>query len=119
MIARDTVGCLENGRGSEKSGLGGARGKMSAQDHIEPIRKGDMVALYRRNNPAAGRLAAGYGAIQHTVETQARIFDVAEFPVSRGFRGDGISFFDLLFSLDRVSSAPMWLVFHEIYACKE
>ncbi|RPJ40621.1 MAG: hypothetical protein EHM27_07715, partial [Deltaproteobacteria bacterium] len=77
---------------------------MFDRDHIESIRIEEWIAHYCQRNPAAGRWAAGYGAIQHTIETQARVFVMAELLASRGTRGDGIPLFDLLFALDRVTS---------------
>ncbi len=71
--------------------------------------------LYRRNNPAAAEWMAGYGAIQHSTETQDRIFELVE---SLGYheRGDGTPIFELLHALDKATSAAMWLVAHQSYA---
>ena len=57
---------------------------MSQQNNIEAIRRQERVALYRMRNPAADRWAAGYGVIQHSVETQARVFAMAELMGNRG-----------------------------------
>ena len=89
---------------------------MPHSDSIETIRKQEWVDLYRRNNPEAERWAKGYGPIQHSVETQARVFAMAELLNSRGTKGDGMPLFDLLFAADRVASAAMWVVVHETYA---
>jgi phosphoketolase len=72
--------------------------------------------LYRRKNPVANRWAAGYGVIQHTPETQAKVFTVAELLHARETAGDGVPIFELLHAADRVCSAAMWLVVHETYA---
>ena len=70
---------------------------------------------YRRSNPAAAEWIAGYGAIQHSTETQDRIFQLAE---SLDFHGAGSEtpIFELLHALDRATSASMWLVAHQSYA---
>ena len=89
---------------------------MSHREKVGNIREEEWVTLYRKRNPSADRWAKGYGPIDHSVETQARVFAMAELLASRGIQGDGIPFFDLLHALDRVTSASMWLVVHETYA---
>jgi hypothetical protein len=82
----------------------------------DQVRTEEWVRLYRRRNPAAGRWAAGYGPIQHSLETQARVFAMAELLAARGVKGDGLPLFDVLYAADRISSAAMWLVVHQTYA---
>jgi phosphoketolase len=89
---------------------------MSQQELSEAIRTEEWVALYRRRNPEADRWAVGYGPIEHSIETQARVFAMAELLAARGVQGDGLPLFDLLYAADRVASAGMWLVVHETYA---
>jgi len=89
---------------------------MSHHETIENIRRDEWVSLYRIKNPEADRWAKGYGTIQHNLETQAQIFAMAELLMARETRGDGVPFFDILYALDRVTSASMWLVVHETYA---
>ncbi len=89
---------------------------MLQSESADAIRTQEWVALYRKNNPAAERWAAGYEAIDHAVETQARVFAMAELLDAREARGDGVPLFDLLYAADRVASAAMWLVVHETYA---
>jgi phosphoketolase len=72
--------------------------------------------LYRRKDPSADRWAAGYGVIQHSPETQARVFAMAEMLAARGTQGDGVPIFELLHAADRACNAGMWLVVHETYA---
>lgn len=83
---------------------------------IQNMRTEDWVGQYRKKNPEADRWAKGYGPIQHTVETQARVFSMAERLAVLGLRGDGVPLFHLLHALDRVTSAAMWVVVHETYA---
>ncbi len=89
---------------------------MAQSENGKSIRGEEWVNLYRKKNPAAGRWAEGYGAIQHSIETQDRVFQMAEFLAARKIRGDGMSLFELLYELDRVASAAMWVVVHETYA---
>ncbi len=89
---------------------------MSHREKIEAIRIEEWVRLYRKTNPQADRWATGYGPIQHSIETQARVFVMAELLTARGIQGDGVPFFNLLYAADRVASAAMWLVVHETYA---
>lgn len=85
-------------------------------ESAKTIRTEEWVNLYRRKDPAAGRWAAGYGPVQHSIETQARVFDMADRLSARGTNGDGVPLFDILHAADRVASAAMWLVVHETYA---
>jgi phosphoketolase len=89
---------------------------MSGGKAIRNIRMEEWVSLYRKRNPAADRWAKGYGVFEHSMETQARVFAMAELLASRGTQGDGVPFFDLLYALDRVTGAAMWVVVHETYA---
>jgi phosphoketolase len=74
------------------------------------------VAQYRTGNPAANRWAEGYGVIQHNVETQARVFTMADLIAAKGVKGDGLPLFDILHAADRIASAAMWITVHETYA---
>lgn len=85
-------------------------------ENAEAIRREEWVALYRSKNPAAARWAAGYGQINHTVETQARVFRMAELLEAQGGHGDGVPLFEVLYAADRVAGAAMWLAVHETYA---
>lgn len=74
------------------------------------------VAGYLAGNAAAQKWASGYGAIQHTDETQARVIAMASMLQQEGVRGDGVELFELLHAADRVANAGMWLVVHQTYA---
>ena len=89
---------------------------MSKREDIDNIRREEWVDVYRRKNSEADRWAKGYGAIEHSVETQARVFAMAELLMAGESQGDGVPFFDMLYALDRVTSAAMWVVVHETYA---
>lgn len=89
-----------------------------ADKDTKAIRMEEWVELYKSKNQAADRWAFGYGVIDHSIETQARVFAMTELLSARGVVGDGVPLFDLLMAADRVSSAAMWLVVHETYAQK-
>lgn len=80
-----------------------------ADDPREPLDR------YSTDNPAAARWAQGWGRIKHDVETQDRVFAMAEVLRERGDTGDA-PLFEILHAADRVASASMWLVVHETYA---
>jgi phosphoketolase len=71
------------------------------------------VRDFLRHNPEAESWAAGYGVIRHHLETQQRVFRLAE-EFSR--RDLATPLFSLLAAADRVASAGMWLVVHSTYA---
>jgi len=85
-------------------------------DTVEAVRIDEEAALYRKNDPAFARWAAGYGPIYHSPETQVRIRTMADLLAARGIRGDGVPVFELLHATDRITAAAMWLVGHETYA---
>lgn len=78
-----------------------------------------QAALYRQENAQFARWAKGYGRIQHTDVSQVRVYELGQRLGSREKdqrTGDGLPFYDLLYALDRLASAAMWLVVHETYA---
>ena len=89
---------------------------MSHSKNATDIRTEELATHYRRQHPAADRWASGYGPITHTLETQARVFAMADLLAARNVRGDGVPLFELLIAADRVASAAMWLVVHQTYA---
>ncbi|MFW6126013.1 MAG: xylulose 5-phosphate 3-epimerase, partial [Chloroflexota bacterium] len=89
---------------------------MTSERAAVEIRTEQWVELYRKNNPAADRWAVGYGAIDHSVETQARVFSMAELLNARNVRGDSEPLFQALSAVDRVAGAAMWIAVHETYA---
>lgn len=58
----------------------------------------------------------GYGVIQHTPETVARIEELASWLAQNNVTGDGHDFYAVLSALDRLTNAALWLVVHETYA---
>ncbi len=78
--------------------------------------KEEQVNLFRKKHPAADLWAQGYGVIRHNLETQARIFNMADaIAASRG-SGSVTAFFELLSAADRIASTAMRLVVHQTYA---
>ncbi len=90
---------------------------MSETKNVRALRTAERVELYKKRHPEAAEWAAGYGPIEHSVETQARVFDMVETLAARGVRGDGQPAFEVHSAADRVASGAMWLVVHETYAC--
>jgi phosphoketolase len=82
----------------------------------ETLRQARWVTTYRQRHPATDRWAEGYGVLQHSLATQAHVFTMAEHLAAAEIRGDGVPLFELLYALDRVTSAALWLVVHETYA---
>lgn len=76
----------------------------------------ERAAQCREQDEAFARWAQGYGVIRHTDLTQVRVHDMLSRLAAQRQRGDGVSPYDLLHALDRVTSAGMWLVVHETYA---
>lgn len=89
---------------------------MIKREEMEKRKSEEWVAEYRKMDFKADRWANGYGPIHHSIETQIRVFSMAEHLEVMGLRGDGVPIFDLLYALDRVTSAAMWIVVHETYA---
>ena len=89
---------------------------MANTSPVENRRSEEWIALYRKKHPEAARWAAGIGPIKHTLETQGRVFQMAETLALQGVTGDGVPIFDVLHAIDRITSAGLWLVVHETYA---
>ena len=89
---------------------------MSQLQTVEQIRQFESVDLYRQEHPDAENWAVGYEQIEHSPETQQRVFAMAEILHERGCDRDRL--FEILSALDRVTSAGMWLVVHQTYADK-
>jgi phosphoketolase len=89
---------------------------MPQQTLPETYRTADWAEQYRDRNPAADRWAGGYGVIDHNLVTQMRVFELAERLALEEGENQKKQFFDHLYALDRLASAGMWLVVHEVYA---
>lgn len=63
---------------------------------------------------AAATWASGYGVIRHTAQTRGRIRSLVDRNAKD--QNDGVSIYELLSALDRLTSAALWLVVHETYA---
>jgi phosphoketolase len=71
------------------------------------------IQTYRQRNPLAHEWAEGYRRIQHTLETQDRVFGLADAFAQRNIDAP---LFQVLIAADRVASAALWLVVHATYA---
>jgi len=74
--------------------------------------------LYRETYSAFAHWADGYGVIQHSDETQVRIFDLCQQLVCEGRFQQIEDVLDILSAADRLTSAAMWLVVHMTYSTK-
>jgi phosphoketolase len=88
---------------------------MTQRENAGSDSREEWVKQYYKKYPMADRWAKGYGVIQHSIETQARVFQMADSLVARGTHGDDVPLFELLYALDRVASAAMWVVVQETY----
>lgn len=75
-----------------------------------------QAAGYRKDDPDFARWAEGHGVIRHSDETQVCIYQLVQSLTTRGATGDAVGPYDLLFALDRLTSAALWLVVHQTYA---
>jgi phosphoketolase len=91
---------------------------VSDPNDAERVRRERRVQRYRSTHADADAWAVGYGPIEHDVDTQDRVFALADALAAEGRLGDGVAVFELLQALDRVTSAAMWLVVHETYAAR-
>lgn len=85
------------------------------QDHH---RLQQRASMYREAHPAFANWAAGYGVIQHSDETQVRVFDLCQQLICDGRFSRIEQVLDVLSAADRLSSAAMWLVVHMTYSSK-
>mgnify|MGYP001166565350 FL=1 len=74
--------------------------------------------MYRETYPAFAHWANGYGVIQHSDETQVRIFDLCQQLVCEGRFKQIDEVLEILSATDRLTSAAMWLVVHMTYSTK-
>lgn len=89
---------------------------MSTQRLLETSRTAKWAEQYRDRYPEASRWAAGYGSIAHKTITQVRIFELADKLALTHGDQQRQRLFQQLQALDRITSAGLWLVVHEVYA---
>ena len=68
---------------------------MADVDRGVEIRIAEQAALYRQQDSAFARWAAGYGRMDHTPETLVRVAAMADLLRARGAQGDGVPVFEL------------------------
>lgn len=88
---------------------------MHMQDHRSHLLT-HRARLHREADAAFAQWAAGYGVIQHSPQTQLRIFELAQLLVAQGRAASPADVYRLLRAADRVASAAMWLTVHMTYA---
>jgi len=76
------------------------------------------AALYRRSYPEFESWAKGYGVIQHSDETQVRVFDLCQQLICEHRFGSLADILALFVAADQLTSSAMWLVVHMTYANK-
>lgn len=91
---------------------------MYAIDQQNDHRVVQRATLYRETYPAFACWAEGYGVIQHSDDTQVRIFDLCQQLVCEGRFQQIDEVLDILMAADRLTSAAMWLVVHMTYSSK-
>jgi phosphoketolase len=87
-----------------------------SSEQVEAVRRAERARLRSAGEPEVGHWAAGYGAIAHAPDTQARVAELAALLADRGTAGDGAGTWATLAAADRLASAAMWLVVHQTYA---
>ena len=91
------------------------RGGAIMRASIDP-RVAERAALLRSHDEAFARWAAGYGPIRHSDLVQVRVAEMVSLLAQRGQCGDGLPAYELLYAVDRITSAAMWLVVNQTYA---
>jgi phosphoketolase len=76
----------------------------------------ERAAQHRNDDPEFAGWAKGYGVIRHQEEPQVRIFELSRRLQAKAHAGDTVPFWNLLYALDRVPNAGLWLVVHQTYA---
>jgi len=89
---------------------------MPQQTLPETYRTAEWAEHYRDRYPEANRWSAGYGAIQHELVTQMRVFELAEGLALEHGDDHRRVLFKRLYALDRIANAGMWLAVHQVYA---
>src|SRR5688500_18127552 len=76
----------------------------------------ERAAEHRNDDPEFAGWAKGYGVIRYQEETQVRIFELSRRLQAKAHAGDTVPFWNLLYALDQVANAGLWLVVHQTYA---
>lgn len=74
------------------------------------------LAEHARNEPAYADWQRGYGPLQHSPQTCAAVYRMAQQLVQAGVQPDLASVYRHLRALDRLTAAGLWLVVHMTYA---
>jgi hypothetical protein len=71
------------------------------------------VQAYRARRRPADCWARGYELVRHSIESQERVFRMAEQLAARNITGNGFPVFDVLAAADRLASSAMALVLQQ------
>lgn len=93
-----------------------ARAPLPAIAAHEAHRITQRATQYRNNDPVFAQWAEGYGVIRHEDQTQVRVYDLIESLLVEGRISSHGEALRILFAVDRIASAAMWLVVHMAYA---
>ncbi len=74
------------------------------------------LAEHARSEPAYADWQRGYGPLQHSPQTCAAVYRMAQQLVQAGVQPDLTSVYRHLRALDRLTAAGLWLVVHMTYA---
>jgi phosphoketolase len=74
------------------------------------------LAEHARSEPAYADWQRGYGPLQHSPQTCAAVYRLAQQLVQAGVQPDLASVYRHLRALDRLTAAGLWLVVHMTYA---
>ncbi len=74
------------------------------------------LAEHARSEPAYADWQRGYGPLQHSPQTCAAVYRMAQQLVQAGVQPDLASVYRHLRALDRLTAAGLWLVVHMTYA---
>ncbi|HUE91331.1 xylulose 5-phosphate 3-epimerase [Pseudomonas sp.] len=74
------------------------------------------LAEHARSEPAYADWQRGYGPLQHSPQTCAAVYRLAQQLVQGGLQPDLASVYRHLRALDRLTAAGLWLVVHMTYA---
>lgn len=78
--------------------------------------RAEWLEIYRARNHSADNWARGYELVRHHVDTQERVFRMAQQLQVRHISGNGFPVFDVLAAADQLASSAMALILQETCA---
>ena len=89
---------------------------MFPTNHEDLHRIQQRADLYRSSYPAFAQWAKGCGAVQHSDETQVRVFDLCQQLLCQGRYERLDDVLNIFCAADELTNSAMWLVVHMTYA---